>query len=255
MREEELNKKEEQNSPEDVEGRSEKDLQEVLECIEINSEKEEEILNEIKDNIKEDSDAQEKGTEDGIISLLSKKIKKNKLIRTALVGFMLYSASPAVASEEKNIPREPLSLSATELSQRESFNPVEKLSQASSIPDVNKEEVEQVYNRAPKEIKRVIADELNKKDKTINDKNDASRLVLQQQIIDLQNKGEMALRREGGVVLPHDEEHSGESDGIEYTNEMIAEDGGRQRITIENASEEEVRAWINYLKNQKNKKQ
>ena len=104
-------------------------------------------------------------------------------------------------------------------------------------------------------MKKIIIDELENgggiSDEDFNEGEDTGLLITQQQVIDLQNSGEMAPRREGGVILPFDERHSGKTNNVEYTDDRIAEDGGLQKLTINDASENQIRAWVDYLKKAK----
>lgn len=256
MKEEKLiSTEKKEDNPENTENQSEKETLDLLESLENKSSKEEELLSEVKEEIKENkSESQKEITGGGVINLLSEKIKKNKFLRATLVGLSLYSANPAFASELSNILRDSSSVTSQESSRHKNFDLVEKLNQIDSISDFNREQLEQIYAGASVETRKVIIDELEKEDKEKNvfssdSKEDPYLLVLQQQVVDLQNDGEMAPRKKGGVILPSDEGHSGENNNIEYTDDSLVHDEGKQKITIENASENQIRAWIDYLKN------
>ncbi|MEA2006879.1 MAG: hypothetical protein U9O20_01835 [Patescibacteria group bacterium] len=228
--------------------------EQILKTLENNGNTEKESLNEITEKIKNsDPSFQQKTAESRILSSLGEKVKKNKLLRAALVGLSLYSANPAFASGAES----ELSKSETIESARPSHEKNLNMEQFGNLPESRQKDFEQIFASAPEEAKRIMLDELEN-GKGVDYKNASSNedpdlLILQQQVVNLQNSGEMDLRRKGGVNLPFDEEHSGKTNGIEYSDNEIAENGGKQEITIENASENQIRSWINYLKSSSEK--
>lgn len=251
MQKKEVNIEKTEQDPENIEKQTEREGQDILESLENRSIKEEQLFNEVKSKTEEDIG-------DGVLSLLGEKMKKNKLLRATLVALSIYSTSPAFATETDSTLRESSSANSEELFQDK--NLAEKLNQIEGLSDFNRKQLEKVYTRASEEKRKTIIDQLKKdnnrdSDFTSSGENNPDFLVLQQQIADLQNSGEMSPRRKGGVVLPFDKEHSGENSSIEYTDDSLADDGGMMKINIENASENQIRAWIDYLKNKKRTEQ
>jgi hypothetical protein len=245
------------HNPEELKENIEKLLQEILEKSDDNTYEEECVLDEANSRIEKGSeDFQKEIAENGILNSLGDKLKRNKLLRAALVGFSLYSASPALASGiNEAFNKLSVGIESAEASQDKKSDLAGILSEF-NISSAHKKELEQVYGNASIEARKIILNELesdagldNESVVGVNDHEDSNLLVLQQQAIDLQNSGEMGSHREGGVILPFDSEHSGKTEGVEYTNNNIAEDSGKQKITIGNASKNQIRAWIDYLKN------
>jgi hypothetical protein len=245
---------------ENLEGDERKKLpQDILEEVENNSVEEEKVLKEIELRVGEsDPDFQKEENKGGFVSGLAEKIKKNKFLRASLVAYSLCSASEAFTKEIPKLLEGSQDSAGKQIESNESgFDLHSKLEQFNAIPEEYKKQLEQVFSEASGEKKKIIQQALDgevslTEKEIIDSKEDVDLLKIQQQIIDLQNSGEMASRKRGGVILPFDSEHSGKTTGVEFSDDTIAENEGRQRITIENASENQIRAWIDSLKNQKN---
>lgn len=218
MQKEKIGAQQIENSYDSKEVGVETSPEQILRTLENNSNTEKESLDEITKRIQNsDSSFKQETTESGILSSLGEKVKKNKLLRAALVGLSLYSANPVFASELEGV----LSRSETVESASQSQEKSSDMKQFGNIPESRRKDFEQIFASASEETKRIMLDELENgnglSDKDILDSNeDIEFLNLQQQIIDLQNSGEMQ---------------------------------GKQKITIENASENQIRNWVDYLKN------
>jgi hypothetical protein len=225
----------------------EKPLNQILESLSGRSDLEESKSENIQEKVLESDPSFQKEIErSGILNKLGEKIKKNKLVRAGIVGLSLCSSNPVLASELNKVLNETETIETKPLSQKKDFD----LDRISSLNQTRKQELSQILSSSSDRVRNIILDEIQNGGDLESRKNLGNDLlVLQQQVVDLQNSGEMDLRREGGVVLPFDENHSGAHTGLEYTDNSVAEDGGKQKITLENASEEQIRNWVNFLKN------
>ena len=194
--------------------------EQILRTLENNGNAEKESLNAITERIQNsDSDFKQETAESGILSLLGEKVKKNKLLRAALVGLSLYSANPAFASGLEGI------LNKSETVESVGQEKSSDMKQFGNIPESRRKDFEQIFASAPEEAKRIMLDELENgnglSDKDILDRNtneDLDLLIMQNQMIDLQNSGE------------------------------LKDDGRIWKIGIGNASENQIRNWVDYLK-------
>ena len=197
----------EQESSE-LEKESENLSENVLGDAEKNETKEEQAIKDVETRISEsDQEFQQEAQSEGIINKLGDKIKESKLLRAASIGFALYNASPALAAEIPKLLGEKQSGVEQIKSEREEVDFQSKLDELESMPDEYKDELSQIYDRAPDDKRELILKALESKPLTDREiSNSDSRenidlLVLQQNIIDLQNSGEMGLRKKGGVIL------------------------------------------------------
>lgn len=235
---------------ENQENETEKSLDQVAENLSERNDLEENKAEEIQEKVLEGDPAfQEEIEQSGILNKLGEKIKKNKLVRAGIIGLSLCNTSPSFALGLNKALNKAEAVDSIPISQeKETLN----LNQFNNLPDSRKQEVSNILASSSDRVKKVILDELgNKRGKEMEKSLGKDLLVSQQKIADLQDNGEMDLRRKGGAVLPFDENHSGKSDSVEYTDDSLAENGGRQKITLENADEEQIRNWVNFLKDPK----
>ncbi len=254
-----------------------------LEMIVLEDEAEKETFEKIKEKLNQIEENREEGFEQeaenhGILSRLGENIKNNKIIRATLIGLYLFNATPGLAQTSNTAERtvrienkyviSPMvadSMVKTLLErakngsigvEKNNYSEIkEELSKFSDMSKAHKDQLKQVYLGASEEKKKIILDTLDEGYSFLNKKEileaniskDPFFLTLKQQVIDLQDKGEIKTEREGGVVLPFDPEHSKKNDGVEFTNNRVEK--SVIKINIEDKSENQIKAWINSLKN------
>jgi hypothetical protein len=251
MREKELNTNKFEKESENKEKKNAISSEELLSGLEENKRKEEDSLSKITERVQNDSSLMKESDSRGFFRSLSEKAEKNRSLRAVLVALSLCAASPATASEIE-VFFDQAKVVVESKPSAETKNGKEEFEM---VPESHRGYLSQIYESAPEETQKIIIDELENgqgiDSRKLSGGEDPEILILQQKIIDSQNSGEMGLRRKGGVILPFDKEHSRETKDIEYANDEIAEGGGKQTIKIENASENQIRAWVNYLKTSK----
>lgn len=228
------------------ESTSEKLPKDILKEVDGNAIEEEKSLKAVEMSIGNGNKEgfQKEASERGIIGNLSEKIKKNKLLRAALIGFSLYSASPSLAAEIPELLKGNQNGTEKAEESESGFDLKSNLDQFKNMPEEYKKQLEAVFSGASDEKKKIIQQILkgesdSDEENIIDSSEDVDLLKIQQQIIDLQNKGEMAPSHKK-VELP---------DGT------YVENGAEQKITIESASENQIRAWIDSLKDSEKAKE
>lgn len=121
---------------ENIEGNIEKLPQEILKNLENNNNEEEKLSGEISTRVEESNqDFQKETAEGGILSSLGEKIKKNKLMRAALVGLSLYSANPAFASGLETVLNNTGTIKSSQETSRGEDRHTERIELVKSIKD------------------------------------------------------------------------------------------------------------------------
>jgi hypothetical protein len=233
---------------ENQENEAEKSLGQVMENLSERNNLEGDRSEEIQEKVSESDSAFQKEIEQsGILNKLGEKIKKNKLVRAGIIGLSLCNASPSFALELNKALDKVKMIDSIPLSQEKE---ILNLNQLDHLSESRKQEVENILASSPDRVKKIILDELgNESNKEVEKSLGEDLPVLQQRIVDLKNSGEIDSNKQGGVILPFDENHSGESGGVENIKDPLMEKNReKQQVNLENVNEEQIRNWVNFLK-------